>query len=171
MPVEIKMVVFGESNSEVEIGVYELDLDARVPGSAVGWHLKHGQFAIVEGELLDGLCLHLDSIPDCDELICRCELDTSRLLAVMEDGDSNRAKPSVVPVGVVRDKEGIHLELLVADQVEGGVVDTLECVAEKVASREPDGKVWVRAHAHLRTVVCNRVIQQSTNNSKLKSKS
>ena len=156
------MVVFGESNSEVEIGVDELDLDARVPRSAVGGHLKHGQFAIVEGELLDGLCLHLDSIPDCDELICRCELDTCRLLAVVEDGDSNRAKPSVVPVGVVGDKEGIHLELLVADQVEGGVVDALERVAEEVASGEPDGKVWVRAHAHLSTVVC-KVIQQSKN--------
>ena len=75
---------------------------------------------------------------------------------MVKDSDANRAKPSVVPVGVIRNKEGIHLELLVADQVEGGVVDTLEGVAEKVASREPDGKVWVRSHTHLGLVDCNK---------------
>ena len=156
MPVEIKMVVLGKPNSEVEVRVNKLDLDTREPGSVVGGNLKHGQFAVMEGELLDGLGFHLNSVSNPDELVRGCELKSGGLLAVVKDCDANRAKPSVVPVGVVRNKEGIHLELLVANQVEGGVVDTLEGVAEKVASREPDGKVWVRSHAHLGLVDCNR---------------
>ena len=95
---------------------------------------------------------HLDSLSDPDDLIGCGELQCGCLVAVVVDSDADGAEPSVVPVGLVGNKEGIHLELAVADQVEGGVVDTLEGVAEKVSSGQSDGKVWVRSHAHLRFI-------------------
>ena len=66
----------------------------------------------------------------------------------MVDSDSNGAQPGVVIVGVVGNKESIHLEPVIADEVESGVGLTLEGVAEQT-SRQPDGKVWVRANANL----------------------
>ena len=61
----------------------------------------------------------------------------------MVDGDSNGSQPGVVIIGVIRNKESIHLELVVADEVENGVGLTLKGVAEQSSSRQPDSKVWV----------------------------
>ena len=72
----------------------------------------------------------------------------------MEGSDPDGAEPSVVPVGVVWNKESVHLQLVVADQVEGGVLYALEVVAEQVSPRQSDGKVWIRTKAHLGPVVC-----------------
>ena len=49
VPVEIKMVVFGKSDSEIEVRVNKLHTDTRVEWSVVGWNLKHSQLALVEG--------------------------------------------------------------------------------------------------------------------------
>ena len=49
VPVEIKMVVLGKSDSEVELRVDELHTDTRVELGVVGWNLKHSQLALVEG--------------------------------------------------------------------------------------------------------------------------
>jgi hypothetical protein len=76
------------------------------------------------------------------------------LVAVVQDGDSNGAQPGVVVSSFVRDKESIHLELFVAEEVEDGTVHTLEGVAEQTTSRQPDGKVWVRSNTHLPLIVC-----------------
>ena len=62
-------------------------------------------------------------------------------LAVMVDSDSNGPQPGVVIVGVISNKESIHLELVVADKVENGVGLALEGVAEQSSSRQPDGLV------------------------------
>ena len=107
----------------------------------------------MEGELLDGLGLHLNSLSNPDELISCCELECGGLVLV-EGSDPDGAEPSVVPVGVVWNKESVHLQLVVADQVEGGVVYALEVVAEQVSPRQSDGKVWIRTKAHLGPVVC-----------------
>ena len=77
----------------------------------------------------------MDPLSDPDDLISSCELESGGLVSIMEGGDSNGSQPSVVPVGIIRNKESIHLELVVADKVEGGVFKTLECVAEKITSR------------------------------------
>ena len=71
----------------------------------------------------------------------------------MADSDSNGAQPGVIIVCVISNKESIHLELVVADKVENGVGLALEGVAEQSSSRQPDGKVWVRANASLFLVV------------------
>ena len=66
----------------------------------------------------------------------------------MEGSDSNGTQPCVVVVGGIRNKESIHLKVVVAKEVEGGVVATLEAVAEQLSFSESDGKVWVRS-AHV----------------------
>ena len=71
----------------------------------------------------------------------------------MADGDSNGAQPCVIVIGVVRNKEGIHLKLVIVDEIEGGVYETLKAVAEQRSSRQPDGKVGVRTNPSLSSVV------------------
>ena len=46
------------------------------------------------------------------------------------DSDSNGAQPGAVVFGIVRNKETIHLELIIADEVEDRIALTLEGVAE-----------------------------------------
>ena len=128
------MAVLSKSDCEVELRVDKLHQDTRVDGGVVGWNLEHSQLAIVEGKSLDSLCIELDSLSDLDELISSCELECGSLLPIMEDGDSNGPQPSVVPGSVIRNKESIHLKLLIADKVEGGVVQSLESVAEQTSS-------------------------------------
>ena len=73
----------------------------------------------------------------------------------MVDCNSNGAQPGVVIICVIRDKESIHLELIVVDEVENSVGLTLEGVAEKSSSTQPDGKVWVRTNESLFIIICN----------------
>ena len=79
------------------------------------------------------------TLNECD--LTGLELECGHLLAVMVDSDSNGAQPGVVIVGVISNKESIHLELVVADKVENGVGSALEGVAEQSSSRQPDGLV------------------------------
>ena len=58
-------------------------------------------------------------------------------------------------ISVIGNKESIHLKLVVAEEVENGVGSTLEGVAENSSSRQPDGKVWIRANASLLVIVCS----------------
>ena len=53
----------------------------------------------------------------------------------MVDGDSNRTNPGVVWVVSVGNKESIHLQLAVADHIEGGALLSLEGVAEQTSFR------------------------------------
>ena len=100
----------------------------------------------MEGQLFDSLGFHLNFLSDPDELISRCELKRGGSLGIIfmvEGSDSDGTEPSVVPVSVVRNKEGVHLQLFIAHQVESGVLYALEGVAEQVSSGNSDGKVWV----------------------------
>lgn len=130
VPVEIKVTILSKTNSEVEICLDKLHLDTGISGGVVGWNFQHGQFAPVEGQLLDGFGIQLNPLSNPDQLIDGSELECGGLLAIVKDGDSNGSQPSVLPVGVVWNKESIHLEVVIADEVEGRVVDTLESVAE-----------------------------------------
>ena len=130
-------------DGELKSRVNELNMNTRVSWSVVGWNIEHGHFAVVEGQLLDGLCFEFNSLSNPDQLISSCELECGRLLASVVDGDSNGPQPGVVIIGVIRNKESIHLELVIADEVENGVGLTLKRVAEQSSSRQPDSKVWV----------------------------
>ena len=128
-------------------------MNTRVSWSVIGWNIKHGQLATVEGQLLDGLGFKLDSLSNPDKLVSSCELECGNLLAIVVDSNPNGTQPGVVIVSVIGNKEGIHLELVVTDEVESGVRLTLEGVAEQSSSRQPDGKVRVRANASLFIIV------------------
>ena len=151
MPVKIKMVVLGKSDSKVQLRIDKLHTDTRVELSVVGWNFENSQLALVEGQLLNSPCIELDSLSDPHKSISSCELECC---PISQDGDSNGAQPSAVVISVVGDKESIHLELFVAEEVEDGTVHTLEGVAEQTTSRQPDGKVWVRPNTHLSLIVC-----------------
>ena len=101
----------------------------------VGWSFEHAQFAVLEGQLLDRLGFQVDSLSDPYHLISSCELECGHLLAILVDSDSNGAQPGVVVFGVIRNKETIHLELIIADKVEDGITLTLEGVAEESSSK------------------------------------
>ena len=138
------MMVLGKSNGEVEISIGKLHLDPRVSSCVARWHSENGRFATaVKGDLLDGVGSDWITLSDFDKLIVGRKLQGRRLLPVVDDSHSNGSQPCIVPGGLIRDKEGIHLKPSVADQVEGGVVCTLEGVAEELSSGQPDGKVWV----------------------------
>ena len=51
----------------------------------------------------------------------------------MEDSNSNGPQPSVVIGSGIWNKKSIHLKLVIADEVEGGVVQSLESVAEQIS--------------------------------------
>ena len=63
------MAVLGESHSEGEPGVDIVHLNTRVSLGVVGWNLENGQLALVEGQLLDGLCVNLDYRSNPNQLI------------------------------------------------------------------------------------------------------
>jgi hypothetical protein len=159
MPVEIKMAVLGESHGEGELGIDEVHLHARVQLGMVGRNLENRQLAIVEGKLLDGLGVELDSLTNPDQLISSCEPKGGGLLSITEGSHSDGAQPGVVIISGIGNKESIHLEVVVAQQVEDGVVSTLEGVAEQLSFRQPDGKVGVRAaHVHEVRFTCEQQI-------------
>ena len=79
------MTILGKPDGEVEIRLDKLDLHTWVLWGVIGWNFDHGQFAVVKRELLDGLGVHLNSLPDPYELIRGCELERCGLVAVMED--------------------------------------------------------------------------------------
>ena len=134
MPVEIKVATPGEANSEVEIRVDELDQDTRICVMATFRHLEDSQLVLSKGQPLQLPGVERDFPFYLDRLISSCELQGGHLLAIMEDSHSDGSQPSVVPVGLIRDKESVHLQLSVADEVEGGVVSSLEGVAEQLSS-------------------------------------
>ena len=45
------------------------------------------------------------------------------------------AQPGVVVISRIRNKESVHLKVVIAQQVEGGAVVTLEDVAEQLSFR------------------------------------
>ena len=90
---------------------------------------------IVEGQLLDGLGFKCYSLSNPDQLISSCELECGNLLAIVVNSNSNGTQPGVVIVSVIGNKESIHLELVIADEVESGIRLTLEGVAEQSSSR------------------------------------
>ena len=149
MPVEIKMVILGKSNDEIELRVNELHLNTRVLSSAVGWNFMHRQLSLVEGQLFNGVCIKCDPLSNNNLVMSSNELQRHRLASIMENSNSNGSKPCVVPIGIVGNKESIHLKVAIAQQIENGVVATLEAVAEQLSFRQPDGKVWVRPNQNL----------------------
>ena len=156
VPVEIKMVILCKSDNKINPRVNKGHMNVRVSGTVPKRKFQKRQLPSTENQFLDGSCIKLDSLSDPDKLISSCELECGHLLAVLADSDSNGAQPGVVIVGVVRNKESIHLKLVIADQVEGGVALTLEGVAEQSSSRQPDGKMWVRANASLSLINYNK---------------
>ncbi len=154
MPVEIKMVGLCELDGELQSRLDKLDMNSRISWCVIGRNFEHGQLGLLEGQLLDGLGFNLHPLSDPDQLTSSCELECGHLLVVVVDSDSNGAQPDVVMIGVIGDKESIHLKLVIADKIENGVSLTLEGVAEQSSSRQPDGKVWIRANASLFIIIC-----------------
>ena len=130
MPVEIKVVALCEFDGELESGIDKLHVNTGVFWSVVGWNFEHAQFALLEGQLLDGLGFKHHPLSNLDQLISSRELECGHLLAAMADSDPNGAQPGIVIVSIIGNKESIHLELVIADEVENGVGLTLEGVAE-----------------------------------------
>ena len=127
------MAVLGESHGEGELGINEVHLNTRVLVCFVGWSLENGQLALVEGQLLDGLSIKLDFLSNPNQLISSYELECGGLLAITEGSHSDGPQPGVVVISGIRNKESIHLKVVVAQQVEGGIVATLEGVAEQLS--------------------------------------
>ena len=109
MPVELKVAILGKSDGEVELRVEKHDLNTRVSGRVVGWNSEHGQLAVTEGELLDGLCIEHNLSSDLDELVSSGELECGGLVAILEGSDSDGSQPGVVVIGSIRNKQSIHL--------------------------------------------------------------
>jgi hypothetical protein len=65
-----------------------------------------------------------------DHLIFGREFQRCNVSAVVVDSDSDRANPCIILVPRVGDKESIHLELAVADDVEDGALLSLKGIAE-----------------------------------------
>ena len=51
----------------------------------------------------------------------------------MEGCHSDGAQPGIVVISGIGNKESVHLKVVVAQQVKGGVVATLEGVAEQLS--------------------------------------
>ena len=90
----------------------EVHLNMRVLLRFVGWSLENGELTLIEGWLLDGLGIELDSLSN---------------PSIMEDSHSDGAQPGVVIIRCIRNKESIDLKVVVAQQVEGGAVVTGRC--------------------------------------------
>ena len=109
----------------------------------------------MERDLANSVGINFKSRSDDNCVVCSYELECGHLLAIVVDSDTNGTNPCVVDTTRVWNKESIHLELTVADDVEGGVVLSLEGVAEKTAFRKTNAKVWVRTNACVFSVVCS----------------
>ena len=149
VPVEIKTVILCKSDNKINPRVSKGHKNARISRTVLERKFQKRQLPTAKNQFLDGPCIKLNPLSDPNLSISSCELECGHLLAVMADSDSNGAQPGVVIVCVIGNKESIHLELVVADKVENGVGLALEGVAEQSSSRQPDGKVWVRANASL----------------------
>ena len=130
MPVEIQVVILCISDNEINPRVLKGHENMRISGAVLKRKFQNRQFTAAENQFLDGSRIELNPLSDPDQLISSCELERGHLPAVMPDSDSNGAQPGVVVIGVVRNKESIHLELVVADEVKGGICATLKAITE-----------------------------------------
>ena len=119
------------------------------------WYLHNGKLALSERDLAHSVGIQFNARSNDNCVVRRYELECGHLPAVVVDSDTNGTNPCVVDTARVWNKEGVHLKLTVADDVEGGVVLSLEGVAEKTAFRKTNAKVWVRTNAHIFCVVCS----------------
>ena len=109
----------------------------------------HRQLSLVEGQLFDDICIKCDPLSNNNLVMSSNKLECGCLASIVENSNSSGSQLGVVPIGVIRNKESIHLKVVIAQQIENGVVATLEAVAEQLSFRQPDGKVWVRPNQNL----------------------
>lgn len=89
MPVEIEMVALRELDGKVKSNVDKLHTHMRESWGVVGWNFQLGEFTLVEGQLLDGLCFKSHPLSDLNQVISCCELERRDLLAITANDDSN----------------------------------------------------------------------------------
>ena len=148
------MLILDKGDGEFEIGVLEFDSDTGRTRGAVR-RINHCKSSLIESDLTHSVGIKFNSRFDDNHFVCSYELECGCLFAIVVDSDTNGTNPCVVDTTRVWNKESVHLKLTVADDVESGVVLSLEGVAEKTAFRKTNAKVWVRTNAYIFSVVCS----------------
>ena len=122
-----------ELDTEAQLNVSEIDTDKRllVP---LNWRsLGDCEFPVFNGDLLDVPSLQHHLVVDVDLVLDGLETEPGHvgfLVSVVVDDDPHGPQPGHLLSVCVGNKHGVHVELLVADEVEGKPVLSLDCVAE-----------------------------------------
>ena len=148
MPVKIEMLGH-ELDAEAQLNVSEIDTDKRllVP---LNWRsLGDCEFPVFNGNLLDVPSLHHHLVVDVDLVLDGLETEPGHvgfLVSVVVDDNPHGPQPGHLLSECVGNKHGVHVELLVADEVEGKPVLSLDCVAEGPPRGQRHCKVRVITH-------------------------
>ena len=83
------MVALRELDGKVKSNVDKLHTHTRESWGVVGWNFQLGEFTLVKGQLLDGLCFKSHLLSNLNQVIICCELERRALLAITANDDSN----------------------------------------------------------------------------------
>ena len=145
MPVEIE-VLSHELDAETELHVHQVNTHHRLLVTFYWRSLGNDQLPILEGQFLDVMSFEIHLVVDVNQVLDGFEPQlgpVGLLVAVMVDDDAHIAQPGHLLSFGIRNKHGIHIEPLVADEVEGKVVLSLDCVAEQLSIWKTHGKVRI----------------------------
>ena len=145
VPVQIE-VFSHELDTEAQLHVFEVHTHKRLLVPFTWWCFRDYQFAIDKCDSLDVSRLQNHLVVNVDGVLDGLKAEFGHiglLVAVVVDDDTHGPQPGDLFSECVGNKHGIHVDLLVADQIEGKAVFSLDSVAEGLAGGESDCKVRI----------------------------
>ncbi len=145
VPVEIQVLIH-ECDAEAQCKVLEVNVHLGV-FEAFHWRsLGDGQLSIIESQLLNVHGLQLNLVIDVDLPLQSLEPHGSGIrlfIAIALDNDPHGTEPCDFLSARIWYKLGIHLNFVIADEVESKTMLSLHRVAEHLSIRHSNTEMWI----------------------------
>ena len=135
VPVQVEMFRH-ELDAETQLYIFQLNVHKRLLVTFSRWSFRDDQLSVLKCDFFDVSCLKNHLVVNVDLVFDGLETELGHvgfLVAVVVDDDAHCPQPGHLLSVCIGNKHGIHVELLVADEVEGKAVFSLDSVAESLA--------------------------------------
>ena len=140
-----------ELDGEAELDVLKIHVHRRILEAFCWRGLRDDELAIGEGQLLDIPSLQRNLVPDVDRLVLGFEPQSCAIgppVAALAYDDPDRSQPRDFLSARIRHKHGVHVDHLVANQIEGEAVFSLHRVTEQLSAGQCNAEMRIVSHVH-----------------------
>ena len=131
VPVQVEMFRH-EPDAETQLYIFQINMHKRLLVTFSQWSFRNDQLSVLKCDLFNISCLQNHLVVNVDIVFDGLETELGHvgfLVAVVVDDDAHCPQPGHLLSVCIRNKHGIHAELLVA---EGKAVFSLDSVAESL---------------------------------------